>query len=77
MLRTVVYWVGEGQAMDEINRLHKRQLARLLTHLKKTGQLTLELEKDLKRSFGFVFEDVTNLFARHDGEIKNSGNSQE
>ncbi len=62
--------------MNEINRLHKRQLARLLTHLKKTGQLTFELEKDLKRSFGFVFEDVTNLFARHDKE-KESGNSQE
>lgn len=56
--------------MEEIERLHKRQLARLLTHLKKTGQLTLALEKDIKRGYGYVFEDIENLLKRHDRENK-------
>jgi len=54
--------------MDEIERLRNRQLARLLSHLKKTGQLTPALEKDMKRSFRYVFEDIENLFKRHDKE---------
>jgi hypothetical protein len=54
--------------MEEIERLHKRQLARLLSHLEKTGQLTLSLEKDLKRAYGFVFKDIENLIARQDRE---------
>lgn len=53
---------------NEINRLHKRQLARLLAHLEKTGQLTLSLEKDIKRAYGFVFKDIENLIARQDRE---------
>lgn len=57
--------------MDEIERLRNRQLARLLSHLEKTGQLTPALEKDMKRSFGFVFEDITNLFKRQGREKKN------
>jgi glutamine synthetase adenylyltransferase len=53
----------------EIERLHKRQLARLLSHLEKTGQLTPELVQDLKRAYGFVFEDIKNLLKRQ-GEDK-------
>ena len=35
--------------MEKIDKLKNRQLAKLLTHLERTGQLTVELEKDLKR----------------------------
>jgi hypothetical protein len=48
--------------MDEqINRIHKRQVARMLDHLDRTGQLTPELATDIKRSFGYVFEDVKTV----------------
>ena len=43
---------------DAINRIHKRQTARLLDHLERTGQLTDELRSDILRSHGFIFEDV-------------------
>ncbi|MFA5195602.1 MAG: hypothetical protein WC401_07370 [Bacteroidales bacterium] len=48
----------------EVNRVEKlknRQLAKLLTYLEQTGQLTVELEKTLKRSFRYAFEDVETL----------------
>ena len=43
---------------DTIRSIHRRQVARLLDHLKRTGQYTVELEKDIKRSYGFAFQDV-------------------
>lgn len=49
---------------DVVNKLKNRQLARLLTHLEQTGQLTVELEKTLKRSFRYTFEDVEALVKR-------------
>ncbi len=54
--------------MDSITKIHKRQLARFLDHLKRTGQYTPELEKDIKRSFGYVFEDVRNATQGNDKE---------
>ncbi|AZF89995.1 hypothetical protein [Methanosarcina virus MetMV] len=48
----------------EVNRVEKlknRQLAKLLAYLEQTGQLTVELEKTLKRSFRYAFEDVETL----------------
>jgi hypothetical protein len=54
--------------MNEIDRLHNRQLARLLSHLEKTGQLTVELEKDLKRAYRFAFHDIESLLKRRDME---------
>ena len=56
--------------MDKVDKLKNRQLARLLAHLEKTGQLTVELEKDLKRSFRFAFEDVEALIQGLDKEKK-------
>ena len=44
--------------MEQIEQIRKRQTARLLDHLERTGQLTPELRSDLLRSFGYVFEDV-------------------
>ena len=44
--------------MEQIEQIRKRQTARLLDHLERTGQLTPELRADLLRSFGYVFEDV-------------------
>ena len=44
--------------MDNLDKIHKRQIARLLAHLKRTGQYSVELEKDLKRSFGYTFQDI-------------------
>ena len=60
--------------MDRLTRIHKRQIARLLDHLKRTGQYTPELEKDIKRSFGYVFEDVADA-VKH-GHDKESGHEQ-
>ena len=54
--------------MEKIDKLKNRQLAKLLTHLERTGQLTVELEKDLKRAYRFAFDDVTTLIQEHDKE---------
>jgi len=56
--------------MDPVEKLKNRQLARLLSHLQKTGQLTLALEKDLKRAYRFAFEDVATLLQGIDKEKK-------
>ncbi|MFA5724502.1 MAG: hypothetical protein WC979_09685 [Candidatus Pacearchaeota archaeon] len=60
---------------EEIERLHKRQLARLLSHLEKTGQLTPALAQDMKRAYGFVFEDIKNLLTRHSKESRNDNST--
>ena len=44
--------------MEAIDKIRKRQTARLLDHLERTKQLTPELRADLLRSFGYVFEDI-------------------
>ncbi len=54
-----------GNAMDprtqaKLDKIHRRQVARFLDHLRDRGRLTLPLEKDIKRSFGFVFQDVAD-----------------
>lgn len=56
--------------MDSVEKLKNRQLARLLTHLSRTGQLTVELEKDLKRAYRFAFEDVATLLQGLDKDKK-------
>jgi len=56
--------------MDKINKIHKRQLARFLDHLKKTGQLSPGLEVDVKRAFGYVFKDVLDAIDGQDKENK-------
>ena len=45
---------------DEIEKIYKRQQARFLDHLNATGQLTTDLESDVKRVFGWIFTDVRN-----------------
>jgi len=57
--------------MDNVEKLKNRQLAKLLTHLERTGQLTVELEKDLKRAYRFAFEDVETLIKGLDTESNN------
>ena len=47
--------------MDRIERIHRRQVARFLGHLTRAGRLTPELETDVKRAYGYVFEDVRTL----------------
>ena len=54
--------------MYKVEKLKNRQLAKLLTHLERTGQLTVELEKDLKRAYRFAFEDVETLISGLDKE---------
>jgi hypothetical protein len=57
--------------MDGIEQIRKRQTARLLGHLERTGKLTPELRADLLRSFGYVFEDVAALIeAERQGDGK-------
>ena len=62
--------------MDKVEKLHNRQLARLLAHLDRTGQLTVELEKDLKRAYRFAFEDVETLIQGLDKENGNETNTK-
>ena len=59
--------------MDKIDKIHKRQLARFLDHLKKTGQITPSLEVDIKRCFGFIFQDVNIEIQGQVKEKKNAG----
>jgi len=56
---------------DSIRNIHRRQIARLLDHLKRTNQLTVCLEKDIKRSFGFVFKDVEQAIQQGNDEEEN------
>jgi hypothetical protein len=53
---------------EQINRIHKRQVARMLDHLDRTGQLTPALATDIKRSFGYVFEDVKTAIKQGQGK---------
>jgi hypothetical protein len=45
--------------MDQIEHIRKRQTARMLANLERTGQLTPALRCDILRSLGFIFDDVT------------------
>jgi hypothetical protein len=60
-------------AMNEaqIDKIHRRQVARILDHLSKTGQLTPELASDIKRSYGFAFEDVKSAIKQGNDKEKN------
>ena len=54
---------------DTLRKIHRRQVARLLDHLKRTGQSTPTLEQDVKRAFGYVFQDVEAAVQGQDKEI--------
>lgn len=56
---------------SQIEKIKNRQLARLLVHLKKTGQLTPALESDMKRAYRFMAEDIEAVVIGHDKEKKN------
>jgi len=56
---------------NQIEKIRTRQLARFLTHLEKTGQLTPGLESDVKRAYRFIFEDVETVIKGRDKEILN------
>ena len=47
--------------MEKIDKLRNRQLARFLSHLERTGQLTPGLEVDVKRAYRYVFNDIEEL----------------
>lgn len=61
--------------LSQLKKIRNRQLARFLDHLKKTGQFTSALEKDVKRSYGFVFGDIEILLQGQDKD--NSGKTPE
>ncbi len=54
--------------IEAIPRIHKRQVARFLSHLEDTGQITPELRQDVKRAYGYAFGEVMSalLVARGD-----------
>jgi len=56
---------------EKIRKIHRRQLARLLNHLDRNGQLTPALEADIKRSFGFTFGDIEETLQEHDKDVSN------
>lgn len=53
---------------NRLEQIRNRQLARFLNHLKKTNQLTPELEKDVKRAYNFAFQDIETLISGEDKE---------
>ena len=53
--------------MDRLEQIRKRQTARLLEHLERTGQLTPELRSSILRSFGYVFEDLAEAVGQKQG----------
>ena len=59
--------------MEQIDKIHKRQLARFLDYLSRTGQLNPGLETDIKRVFGYIFEDVNEAMQGHDKEKNDEG----
>ena len=52
---------------NNLAKIHNRQLARLLVHLEKHQQLSVCLEKDLKRAYRYVFEDIEILLDKELG----------
>jgi len=58
--------------MEQIDKIHKRQLARFLDYLSRTGQLNPGLKTDIKRVFGYIFEDINEVMQGHVKE-KNNG----
>jgi len=48
---------------DKLERIRKRQTARLLFHLETTDQLTPALRGDLMRSLSWMFGDVADMLA--------------
>ena len=50
--------------MEKLRKIKNRQLARLVDHLKETGQLTHRLEKDLARAFRYIEEDVEAMLTK-------------
>jgi hypothetical protein len=48
---------------DKLEKIRKRQTARLLFHLETTDQLTAALRQDLMRSLSWMFGDVAELLA--------------
>ena len=57
--------------MERIEQIRKRQTARLLDHLERTGQLTPELRSDLLRSLGYVFDDISDAIKQGEGKDDN------
>ena len=53
--------------MEKIDKIHTRQLARLLEHLSQRGWLTKEIEVALKRAFRYTVEDIKQAIG-HDKE---------
>jgi hypothetical protein len=60
----------QGLDMDDIEHIHKRQLARFLCHLERRGLLTPVLESEIKRGYGFAFDDVQKAINQQ-GETRN------
>ena len=61
--------------MDNLDRIQRRQVARFLDHLSRAGRLTPELEADVKRAYGYVFQDVRESVGQQKhGHDKETGN---
>jgi hypothetical protein len=56
---------------DAIDKICRRQTARLLGHLRRTQQLSTQLESDIVRGIGFAFSDVKTLFMEKSKDIEN------
>jgi len=56
--------------LNKIEAIKNRQLARLLMHLEKSGQLTPSLSSDMKRAYRFFYEDIIEEIKKGHGMEK-------
>lgn len=57
--------------VEKLDTIQRRQVARLIAHLKGIGYDREELFAAVKRSYGYAFEDVKNII--NTDEYKESG----
>ena len=53
---------------NQLDSVCRRQTARLLNHLRQTGQINSRLETDLLRAFRYVFGDVKKVVSGYSQE---------
>ena len=57
---------------SRIRKIRNRQQARFLDHLKRTGQLTPGLTKDVMRAYTYFEEDISKAVTGSDKETANA-----
>ncbi len=57
----------------DLDRIQKRQVARLIDHLKSIGYDRPEIFAAIKRSYGYAFEDIKVVLGTEETRMKRQG----